>query len=63
MYSVSELREQWKEKVLELGLDPKWTENPAFYSALDEADGLISQMNMWTSSTIQLSPYATVRKS
>lgn len=46
MYSVSELREQWKEKVLELGLDPKWTENPAFYSALDEADGLISQMNM-----------------
>lgn len=47
MYNVKELRERLQEKVSELGISPKFQENPAYISALREIDDLISGMNMF----------------
>lgn len=45
-YSVKELKENLVEKVLELGIDPKFKENPAFASVLGRIESLIEDMNM-----------------
>ena len=47
MYSIKELRDKLANKILELGIDSKFQENPAFDAAIDEIDNLISQMNMF----------------
>lgn len=48
-YNVIELRKKIDEKIMGLGVDPKFRNNPAYYSVLSEIDGLISQMNMFES--------------
>lgn len=49
-YNVKELREKLSEKVLGLGIDAKFLENPAFASSISQIDSLISQMNMFEAS-------------
>lgn len=45
-YSVKELKEKLAEKVLGLGIDSKFIENPAYASAISKIDDHIAEMNM-----------------
>lgn len=45
-YSVKELVEKISEHILELGIDKKFLENPAFSSAISQIVSLINEMNM-----------------
>lgn len=46
-YSVKELRDKLIERVIGLGVDKSFLENPAFASAISQIDSLIVQMNMF----------------
>lgn len=46
-YSVKELRDKLIERVIGLGVDKSFLENPAFASAISQIDSLIGQMNMF----------------
>lgn len=46
-YSVKELRDKLSERVIGLGIDKSFLENPAFASAISQIDSLIGQMNMF----------------
>ena len=46
-YSVKELRDKLIERVIGLGVDKSFLENPAFASAISQIDNLIGQMNMF----------------
>lgn len=46
-YSVKELRGKLIERVIGLGVDKSFLENPAFASAISQIDSLIGQMNMF----------------
>lgn len=46
-YTVNELCKNLDEKITNLGINPKFRENPAYEAALSAIDGLISQMNMF----------------
>ena len=46
-YSVIELRDKLIERVIGLGVDKSFLENPAFASAISQIDSLIGQMNMF----------------
>ena len=46
MYNVKELEEKITEKIIGLGIDPKFKDNPAFAEAISEIKGMMSQMNM-----------------
>ena len=49
-YSVKELRDKLPEKILGLGIDPKFKDNPAYASAVAGIDSFISQMNIMSDS-------------
>ena len=46
-YSVKELIDKLIERVIGLGIDKSFLENPAFASAISQIDSLIGQMNMF----------------
>lgn len=47
-YSVKELRENFVEILIKLGVNEKFKDNPAFSNVIAELDGEISRMNMGT---------------
>lgn len=46
-YNVKELRDKLSERVIGLGIDKSFLENPAFASAISQIDSSIGQMNMF----------------
>ena len=45
-YSVKELRQSIKEKVMELGVDPTFSSNPSFDAVIDRFDSYIADMTL-----------------
>lgn len=52
-YSVKELRDKLIERVIGLGVDKSFLENPAFASAISQIDNLIRQMGMVEAATVK----------
>ncbi len=46
-YSVQDLRDNLSEKILNLGINREFLNNPAYKAVLDEIDNLIGQLNMF----------------
>lgn len=45
-YNVKEFRENLSQHILDLGIDEKFLENPAFASAISDVDRMIGEMNL-----------------